>query len=261
METLLIQYCKRLHFGSNIVSNAKSISAESNIDFLTELFKMELDNREIKRKNTYIKQANFDIKKTFENYSFEGIQIPSTITAEDIMRAAFINKKENLILYGPVGTGKTHMAIAVGICACNKSIKVKFFRAAALVNELVDAKKNGTLRRFMKSLEKCDLLICDEWGYVPVDSEGAKLLFQVIADCYERKSLIITTNLEFGKWNGIFYDEKITAAIIDRVVHHSHLIVFDRPSYRVEYSTIRAGERRRETAINRQACDPGGDAK
>jgi DNA replication protein DnaC len=247
MDTLLVQYCKKLHFGSNIVANATSISAGNNIDFLTELFKMELDNREIKRKNTYIKQANFDIKKTFENYSFEGIQIPSTITAEDIMNAEFISKKENLILYGPVGTGKTHMCLAAGMAACNKSIKVKFFRTAALVNDLIDAKKNGTIRKFMKALEKCELLICDEWGYVPVDSEGAKLLFQVIADCYERKSLIITTNLEFGKWNGIFYDEKITAAIIDRVVHHSHLLVFDRPSYRVEYSTIRAGERKNAT--------------
>jgi DNA replication protein DnaC len=245
MEELLMQYCKRLHFGSNIVANANAISAKSNIDFLVELFKKELDNREIKRKNTYIKQANFDVKKTFENYSFEGIQIPITLTAQDIMNAEFVEKKENLILYGPVGTGKTHMAIATGMSACNKSIKVKFFRTAALVNELVDAKKNGTLRKFMKSLEKCDLLICDEWGYVPVDSEGAKLLFQVIADCYERKSLILTTNLEFGKWNGIFYDEKLTAAIIDRVVHHSHLIVFDRLSYRVEYSTIRSDERKR----------------
>ena len=146
METLLVQYCKRLHFGSNIVANATSISAENNIAFLTELFKMEIDNREIKRKNTYIKQANFDIKKTFENYSFEGIQIPSTITAEDIMNAEFISKKENLILYGPVGTGKTHMGIAAGIAACNKSLKVKFFRTAALVNDLIDAKKMERLR-------------------------------------------------------------------------------------------------------------------
>ena len=136
------------------------------------------------------------------------------------------------------------MAIAAGISACNHSLKVRFFRTAALVNDLVDAKKTGTLRKFMKALEKCDLLICDEWGYVPVDSEGAKLLFQVIADCYERKSLIITTNLEFGRWNGIFYDEKLTAAIIDRVVHHSHLLVFDRLSYRVEHSTIRVDERK-----------------
>lgn len=122
------------------------------------------------------------------------------------------------------------MAIASGISACNNGKKVRFFRTATLVNELVEAKNQGTLLRFMKQIEKCDLLICDEWGYVPVDSNGAKLLFQVIADCYERKSLIITTNLEFGKWNGIFYDEKLTAAIIDSVIHHTHLLVFDRPT-------------------------------
>jgi len=245
MEELLTQYCKQLHFGSNILINAKSITAEDNISFLTQLFKQELDNRELKRKNTYIKQANFDVKKTFEGYIFEGIQIPNTLTKQDIIDGTFIRKKENLILYGQVGTGKSHMAIATGISACNHSIKVKFYRTATLVNDLVDAKKNGTLRRFMKVLEKCELLICDEWGYVPVDSEGAKLLFQVIADCYERKSLIITTNLEFGKWNGIFYDEKLTAAIIDRIVHHSHLLVFDGPSYRIEHSTIRIEERSR----------------
>jgi len=83
------------------------------------------------------------------------------------------------------------------------------------------------------------LVICDEWGNIPVDSEGAKLLLQVIYDCYEKKSLILTTNLEFGKWNGIFYDDKLTAAIIDRVIHHSHLLVFDRPSYRLEHSSMR----------------------
>ena len=246
METMLAQYCKRLHFGSNIVANAKTISAEGNIEFLIELFRRELDNRELKRKNAFIKQARFDLKKTFENYSFEGIQIPGSITVPDIMNAEFVRRAENLILYGVVGSGKTHMAIAAGLSACNQSLRVKFFRVAALVNELVEAKKCGTLRKFIKSLEKCDLLICDEWGYVPVDTEGAKMLFQVVADCYERKSMIITTNLEFGKWNGIFYDEKITAAIIDRVVHHSHLIVFDRPSYRVEHSTMRTSSAKQQ---------------
>ena len=247
MEELLAQYCKRLHFGSNIVANAKAITAAGNTEFLVELFRRELDNRELKRKNICIKKANFDLKKTFENYSFVGIQIPASITAQEIMNAEFVRKGENLLLYGQVGTGKTHMAIAAGLSACNQSIRVKFYRVAVLVNELIEAKKCGTLRKFMKSLEKCELLICDEWGYVPVDTEGAKLLFQVVADCYERKSLIITTNLEFGKWNGIFYDEKITAAIIDRVVHHSHLIVFDRPSYRVEHSKMRTGGGRQPT--------------
>lgn len=240
MEPLLPGYCKQLHFGSNLVENAKKIKTKDNLEFLTELFKLELEHRELKRKNTYIKQAKFDVYKTFEDYSFEGIDIPMTILPQEIIDVDFIDKKENLVLYGKVGAGKTHMAIAAGIAACNSCKKVKFFRTAALVNELVDAKRQGYIVKYMKAIEKCDLLICDEWGYVPVDTHGAKLLFQVIADCYERKSLIITTNLEFSKWNDIFYDEKLTAAIIDRIVHHSHLLDFKRDSWRIENSLFKS---------------------
>lgn len=107
-----------------------------------------------------------------------------------------------------------------------------------MINHLIEAKGNGSLKYFFKKLEKLDLLICDEWGYIPFEKEGAQLLFQVISDCYEKKSVIITTNLEFSKWNGIFYDEKLTSAIIDRLIHHSHLLVFSGPSYRLEHSTI-----------------------
>lgn len=239
MEDLLNKYCKQLRLGNNIVENAKKFQHKDNIEFLVELFKAEIENRELKRINTYIKQAGFDVLKTFKNYSFDGIEIPDTITADEVRSVNFIDKKENLILYGKVGAGKTHMAIATGIAACNKGKKVKFYRTATLVNELVNAKKQGNILKFMKGIEKSDLLICDEWGYVPIDTNGAKLLFQVIADCYERKSLIITTNLTFSKWNEVFYDEKLTAAIIDRIVHHSHLIDFKRDSYRVENSLIK----------------------
>jgi len=214
MEEMLFKACRKLHFGINIIEDAKRIEKIDNIAFLLELFTLELENRELKRKNAYIKAAKFDVLKTFEDYTFKDIKIPKSITPDDILTTNFISKKENLILYGNVGSGKTHLAIAAGIAACNSGKKVKFYRTASLVNELVDAKKQGNIIRFMKSLEKCDLLICDEWGYVPVDIAGTKLLFQVIAECYERKSLIITTNLEFTKWNEIFCDEKITAAIM-----------------------------------------------
>ena len=181
--------------------------------------------------------------KTFEDYTFDGIEIPADISPDDIMQATFIPEKENLILYGNVGVGKTHMAIATGVAACNNGRSVKFFRTSSLVNQLVDAKQNGEIIKFMKKLQKCDLIICDEWGYVPVDTDGAKLLFGVIADCYERKSLIITTNLEFSKWNDIFCDDKLTAAIIDRIVHHSHLLDFrKRKSWRLENSIMRPVE-------------------
>ena len=196
-----------------------------------ELLRKEFENRELVRKNRYIKGANFDVLKTFEGYSFDNIQIPPAITIEDLKAAKIIERKENLILYGPVGTGKSHLATAIGIEACNRGKRVKFFRTAALVNMLTDAKANGELRKVMKQIEKCELLVCDEWGYIPFEKDGAQLLFQVISDCYEKRSVIVTTNLEFSKWNGIFYDEKMTNAIIDRLIHHSHLLVFTGQSY------------------------------
>lgn len=159
MEKMLAQYCRQLRLGSSIPENARIIHYTNKIEFLTELFKLEVESRDIKRKNLYIKQAGFDVLKTFEDYSFDGIEIPPSITIDEIMRAEFISKKENLVLYGNVGAGKTHMAIAAGIAACNNGKRVKFFRTATLVNQLVDAKKQGNIIKFMKKIERCDLFI------------------------------------------------------------------------------------------------------
>ena len=204
-----------------------------------KLLQLEIENRNISRKNRYLKQAKFEIVKSFQGYDFQNVQIPQSITLEALKNGEFIDREENLILYGPVGTGKTHLATAIGVQACSQEKKVRFFRTVTLVNELIQAKEEGKLDRLLKQLNKLDLLICDEWGYIPLDREGSQLLFQLIADCYEKRSVIITTNLEFSKWNGIFYDDKLTSAIIDRLVHHCHLIVFTGRSYRLEHSNIR----------------------
>ena len=156
-----------------------------------------------------------------------------------LKRGTFIGETKNLILYGNVGTGKTHLATAIGIEACGRGLSVGFHRTASLVNRLSEAKKTGQIGKLFASLRKLDLLICDEWGYVPLDREAAQLLFQVISDSYERRSVIITTNLEFSRWVGIFYDEQMTAAIIDRLIHHSYLVLFDGPSNRVRDSLMR----------------------
>jgi len=235
----ILNYCRQLKWGNSIVDNYQSIEARSHEEFLLKLLELELLNRELTRKNRCLRQAGFDVMKTFQGYGFEQVAIPASITLDEIKNTSFIEKKENLILYGPVGTGKTHMATAVGVAACNRGKKVKFYRTAALVNELIDAKTRGNLNKFLKQLEKADLLICDEWGYIPLDRQGAQLLFQVVAERYEKKSVVITTNLEFGKWNGIFFDEKLTSAIIDRLVHYSHLLIFSGKSYRLEHSKIR----------------------
>jgi len=239
MKEQIANYCRQLKWGNSIVDNYQSIEARSYEEFLLKLLELELLNRELTRKNRCLRQAGFDVMKTFQGYGFEQVAIPASITLDEIKNASFIEKKENLILYGPVGTGKTHMATAVGVAACNRGKKVKFYRTAALVNELIDAKTRGNLNKLLKQLEKADLLICDEWGYIPLDRQGAQLLFQVVAERYEKKSVVITTNLEFGKWNGIFFDEKLTSAIIDRLVHYSHLLIFSGKSYRLEHSKIR----------------------
>lgn len=238
MESMIEAYCKKLKIGKVFYQGYKQIEAKTHEEFLLKLLEKEFENREMTRKNRYLKAASFDVVKTFEGYSFNEIQIPAAINVEEIKTAGFIGKKENLILYGPVGTGKTHLATAIGVEACSQGKRVRFFRTAALVNQLTDAKAKGELRRFMKQIEKCDLLVCDEWGYIPFEKDGAQLLFQVISECYEKRSVIITTNLEFSKWNGIFYDEKMTAAIIDRLIHHSHLLVFTGQSYRLKHSTM-----------------------
>ena len=235
MDDALILACKKLHLNGNLVAKAKKIKAKTHLDFLLQLFNSEIEEREMKRRNILIKSAKFDILKTFENYTFEDIKFPSALSVDDLMCTNFVPRNENLILYGNVGAGKTHLAVATGIAACNMGFRTRFWRTATLVNALTEAKRNGELSRFMKQFDKLDLLICDEWGYVPIDSNGSKLLFQVVSECYERKSLIITTNLEFARWNDIFADTKITAALLDRIIHHSHLLDFtDRDSRRLK---------------------------
>ena len=237
MEKALLELCKKLKLGSGLVENAKKIQAESHLEFLEKLFAAELAQRDRKRRNTYLKAAKFELLKTFEKYSFEDIIFPPGLSVDELLNAAFVPRCENLILYGNVGAGKTHLAIAAGIAACNAGFRTRFWRTTPLVNALVEAKASGCLSEFMKQFEKLDLLICDEWGYVPIDLDGTKLLFEVVSLMCERKSLIITTNLEYKRWSEIFVNPKVTAAILDRIVHHSKLLDFTkRKSRRLQYA-------------------------
>jgi len=217
VDDMLLAVCRKLRFGSGMIANAKKIKKKNHLEFLLELFTLEVEERDRKRRNAYMKAAKFDLLKTFEDYTFEDIRFPAALTADDLISPVFIKNKENLVLYGTVGAGKTHLAIAIGVAACDAGFRVRFWRTATLVNALTEAKKQGTLSHFMRQFDKLDLLICDEWGYVPIDSDGTKLLFQVISDCYERKSLIITTNLEFDRWNDIFAEanRELTSKIPD----------------------------------------------
>lgn len=239
MKEQLLECCKQLRLSATLAENAMTATGATNQEYLLEVLKAEIQYRNMKRRNLYLKKAGFDNIKTFQGYDFEDITMPSGITVDLLKQAEFLTRQENLILYGKNGAGKSHMATAIGVEACMQGKHVRFYKTAALVNELVAAKANGSLVQLLKKLSKLDLLICDEWGYIPFDAEGSQLLFQVIADCYEKRSLIITTNIEFSRWNGIFYDDQLTAALIDRLVHHSHLIVFGRDSWRLRHSLMK----------------------
>lgn len=239
MKQQIAEVCKKLRLSRNIVENSGKILAESNEEYLLKVLEQELVYRETARKSRLLKQAGFYTLKTFEGYCFDEIRIPVNLDIEDLKQASFIEKKKNIILYGNIGTGKTHMAIAMGVAACARGKSVRFYRTAALVNQLSEAQKKGELSRFLKQLYKADLIICDEWGYVPLDKDGTKLLFQIISDCYEQKSVVITTNLEFSRWINIFYDEQMTTAMIDRLVHHGYLLIFEGTSHRIKNSSMK----------------------
>jgi len=228
-----------IKLGRNIIYNMQKIEETDKAAFLLKLFQLEIKHRREKRRQYNIKLAGFYSMKSFSDYIYDDITLPAGLTVSEIESVEFIKRKENLILYGNSGTGKTHLATAIGIKACMEDMLVGFYRTAGLVNKLLEAKQRKELEKFFKKLSKLDLLICDEWGYVPLEREGAQLLFQVISDCYEKRSVIITTNLEFSRWVGIFYDEQMTAAMIDRLVHHSHLMIFDGQSYRMRDSLMR----------------------
>ena len=230
--------CKELRLSRNIPAMSYKVQAENNQEYLLKLLKYEVEHREIARKDKLIKNAGFYTLKAFETFQFDEVTLPAMLTAESLKNLEFIDSKTNLVMYGNVGTGKTHLSVALGVEACKKRLNVKFFRTSALVNKLAEAKKSGTLSALMKQLNKTDLLIFDEWGYVPLDRIGAQLLFEVVSECYERKALIINTNIEFSRWVNVFYDEQMTGAIIDRLLHHCHLLLFPGQSNRMRESGL-----------------------
>lgn len=218
----------------------KTIEAETNEDFLISLLRVVVEERDIERKNRYLKQAGFDVIKSFANYSFDYVQLPEELSVDDLKECTFIENKQNLILFGKPGTGKTHLATAIGVEACRKGNRVAYYKTSRLVNDLVDAMASKNLESIWKKLLNAKLVILDEWGYIPFEKTGTQLLFEVISECYEQRSVVITTNLPFNEWNTIFYDEKLTNAILDRMVHHGYLILHNGPSFRLAHSTMRA---------------------
>lgn len=179
-----------------------------------------------------IKGAGFPVMKDFDSYDFSLMPSLNKHQMLELSRGEWIDQRFNCCLIGSPGTGKTHLAIALGLAACRQGRRVKFFTAADLVNRLEEAQKQYQLEKLLTQLDKAELLICDELGYISFSRRGAELLFQVITDRYERSSLLITSNLGFAEWVQVFQGERMTAALLDRLTHRCHIFEMNGESFR-----------------------------
>ncbi|MBU8908975.1 IS21-like element helper ATPase IstB [Desertibacillus haloalkaliphilus] len=237
MQGKIQEYAKRLKL-SWIREHYREVQAANTEEYLLKLFEKEIEQREERKVNLLFKAATLP-NVSGKPFDWKDIQLGQGLTQQSLLDGDFIEEKENMIFYGGVGAGKTYLSTLIGINAIQKSGKrVKFYTIASLANELLEANEKGTLNKLFKKIEKLDLLILDELGYIPLHKQGAELLFQVISLCYEKRSIIITTNLQFGQWNHVFGDPILTEAVVDRLIHHSHLVLFGGDSNRMKESFL-----------------------
>jgi DNA replication protein DnaC len=204
--------------------------------FLLRLTELELAARAANAVTTRIKDAGFPVEKDFDSYDFSVMPNLSKPKVLELARCEWISRKENCCFVGTHGTGKTHIALGLGLAACRAGLRVRFFTAAELVSRLETEQKQYTLDRFLAQLDRAHLLICDELGYVTMSRGGVELLFRVFADRYERGSILVTSNLPFSEWGQIFQGERMTAALLDRLTHHCAIFEMNGESYRFRES-------------------------
>lgn len=220
--------------------------AKDNSDYATYLLRLverEVTERQYRAMERRIKAAKFPVIKTIDSFNFKAQPSIKEALVKELLVGEFIDKSENIILIGNSGTGKTHLATAIGFAACSVGSKVRFYSVTNLVTQLLEKREERQLERFQKQLEKQDLLILDELGYVPFTKAGAELLFEVVSRAYERTSLIVTTNLPFAEWIEVTGNERLTGAMLDRLTHKVHIIEANGESFR-----LKEAKRRRRSA-------------
>ena len=207
--------------------------------YLLRLTELELLDRERRATERRIRQARFPVVKSLDSFDFLAIPTLNKTLVLELARGEYLARKDNLLLLGNSGTGKTHIALALGLAACQRGHRVRFTTAAALVNELIEARDERRLLRLQRQLAADKLLIIDELGYVPLSTTGAELLFEVFSQRYERGSTLVTSNLPFDEWTGVFGSERLTGALLDRLTHHVHILEMNGESYRLKQSKQR----------------------
>jgi DNA replication protein DnaC len=220
---------------------ARQCAAEGvdHVRFLARLVELELIDRERRMVERRIKAAKFPATKSLDSFDFAAIPKLNKMLVLELARGEWIERRENVIALGPSGTGKTHVALGLGLAACQKGIAVGFTTAAALVHELMEARDERRLLRLQKQMVGYKLLIIDELGFVPLSKTGAELLFELISQRYERGATLITSNLPFDEWTETFGSERLTGALLDRLTHHVHILEMNGDSYRLAHSRAR----------------------
>lgn len=207
-------------------------------DYLLGLLQAEHASRQHSRRVRLLKAAGLPVLKTLNGYDWSAIRFPDGFDRDQLASLSWQDQAIDIVCYGDVGTGKTHLACALVAATCHAGDPARYYTASSLIAHLRHAKQAGRLDRELAGIARNRLVAIDELGYLPIDPEGARLLFQVISNAYEQHSLIITTNLEFSRWGTVFGDDTMAAAIIDRLVHHGRLLHFHGDSWRVQHALM-----------------------
>jgi DNA replication protein DnaC len=237
-KALIAACCKQLRLSANFASMAMTQTGETSQEYLLNLLAKEIDYRTAKRKAKYLGTAGFPRRYSAGEFRTDEIDFPEGVNLQSLMELDFYHAGKNVIMYGGTGTGKTMLSILIGISACNREIPVKFYRTAGLINLFSESKANGTLTAMKKKLNAAQILILDEFGYVPYDRTGSQLFFDYLSEIHEQKSVILNTNLEFSQWVNVLYDQRMTTALIGRLTHHVELILFPGVNNRLRESSI-----------------------
>ena len=212
--------------------------------YLLRLSELELIERERRNVERRIREARFPTVKSLDSFDFAALPTLNKTLVNELARCEYITRRENVIALGNSGTGKTHIALGLGLAACQKGLSVGYTTAAVLVTELMEARDEKRLLRFQKQLAAYKLLVIDELGFVPLSKTGAELLFEVFSQRYERGSVLVTTNLPFDEWTEVFGTERLTGALLDRLTHQVHILKMNGESFRLNQSQKRQQQRR-----------------
>jgi DNA replication protein DnaC len=231
LPTFLAEYEKQAHECAQ--------AGVDHVRYLLRLAELELIERERRMVDRRIRAARFPVVKGLDSFDFTAIPSLNKMLVMELARGEYILRRENIIALGNSGTGKSHVALALGLAACQRGMAVGFTTAAGLVHQLMEARDEKRLLRLQTQLAAHKLLIVDELGYVPLSPTGAELLFEVFSQRYERGSIIVTSNLPFEEWTSVFGSERLTCALLDRLTHHVHILELNGDSYRLKQSKSR----------------------